>query len=194
MVPRTALRAFPGLSSRVWLFNEGLQLIWPGLGLRRQRPGGVLGQVVPGVGDLTVDARTGKVRRRGGAISGWKAGSARLAVQGDGRDRDGRLAGQLPLEVLVGGVARDQAAVSPTSSTPPSRVLVTYTGQVLVDPANDQIAAVFGLADLPTAPVDVAIVGVGRPGCPPPCTQPAKGYPRCCWNAKSSAGRPAAAH
>jgi thioredoxin reductase (NADPH) len=43
-------------------------------------------------------------------------------------------------------------------------VLVTYTGQVLVDPANDQIAAVFGLADLPTAPVDVAIVGAGPAG------------------------------
>ena len=43
-------------------------------------------------------------------------------------------------------------------------VLVTYTGQVLVDPANDQIAAVFGLADLPAAPVDVAIVGAGPAG------------------------------
>jgi thioredoxin reductase (NADPH) len=43
-------------------------------------------------------------------------------------------------------------------------VLLTYTGQVLVDPANDQIAAVFGLADLPTAPVDVAIVGAGPAG------------------------------
>ena len=43
-------------------------------------------------------------------------------------------------------------------------VLLTYTGQVLVDPANDQIAAVFGLAGLPTAPVDVAIIGAGPAG------------------------------
>jgi thioredoxin reductase (NADPH) len=43
-------------------------------------------------------------------------------------------------------------------------VLVTYTGQVLVNPANDQIAAVFGLAGLPAATVDVAIVGAGPAG------------------------------
>jgi thioredoxin reductase (NADPH) len=43
-------------------------------------------------------------------------------------------------------------------------VLVIYTGEVLVDPANDQIAAVFGLAGLPAATVDVAIVGAGPAG------------------------------
>ena len=43
-------------------------------------------------------------------------------------------------------------------------VLVTYTGQVLVDPPNDQIAAVFGLASLPAATVDVAVVGAGPAG------------------------------
>jgi thioredoxin reductase (NADPH) len=43
-------------------------------------------------------------------------------------------------------------------------VLVTYTGQVLVDPPNDQIAAVFGLAGLPAGTVDVAIVGAGPAG------------------------------
>ena len=43
-------------------------------------------------------------------------------------------------------------------------VLVTYTGQVLVDPPNDQIAAVFGLASLPAGTVDVAIVGAGPAG------------------------------
>jgi thioredoxin reductase (NADPH) len=72
-------------------------------------------------------------------------------------------------------------------------VLVTYTGQVLVDPPNDQIAAVFGLAGLPAGTVDVAIVGAARPGCRPRSTRPAKACPRCCWNAKPSAGRPAAA-
>ena len=40
-------------------------------------------------------------------------------------------------------------------------VLVTYTGQVLVDPPKDQITAVFGLAALPAGTVDVAVVGAG---------------------------------
>jgi thioredoxin reductase (NADPH) len=43
-------------------------------------------------------------------------------------------------------------------------VLVTYTGQVLVDPPKDHIAAVFGLAGLPSGTVDVAIVGAGPAG------------------------------
>ena len=43
-------------------------------------------------------------------------------------------------------------------------VLLTYTGEVLVDPPNDRIAAVFGLASLPTTTVDVAIVGAGPAG------------------------------
>jgi thioredoxin reductase (NADPH) len=43
-------------------------------------------------------------------------------------------------------------------------VLVTYTGEVLVDPPNDRIAAVFGLASLPAGTVDVAIVGAGPAG------------------------------
>ena len=43
-------------------------------------------------------------------------------------------------------------------------VLVTYTGEVLVDPPNDQIAAVFGLASLPPGTADVAIVGAGPAG------------------------------
>jgi thioredoxin reductase (NADPH) len=43
-------------------------------------------------------------------------------------------------------------------------VLVTYTGQVLVDPPKDQITAVFGLASLPAATVDVAVVGAGPAG------------------------------
>jgi thioredoxin reductase (NADPH) len=43
-------------------------------------------------------------------------------------------------------------------------VLVMYTGQVLVDPPNDQITAVFGLASLPAATVDLAVVGAGPAG------------------------------
>ena len=43
-------------------------------------------------------------------------------------------------------------------------VLVTYTGEVLVDPPNDQIAAIFGLGSLPPGTADVAIVGAGPAG------------------------------
>jgi thioredoxin reductase (NADPH) len=43
-------------------------------------------------------------------------------------------------------------------------VLVTYTGQVMVDPAKDQITAVFGLARLPAETVDLAVVGAGPAG------------------------------
>jgi len=43
-------------------------------------------------------------------------------------------------------------------------VLVTYTGQVLVDPPKDQITAVFGLAGLPAGTIDVAVVGAGPAG------------------------------
>jgi thioredoxin reductase (NADPH) len=43
-------------------------------------------------------------------------------------------------------------------------VVVMYTGEVLVDPPNERIAAAFGLADLPEGIVDVAIVGAGPAG------------------------------
>jgi thioredoxin reductase (NADPH) len=43
-------------------------------------------------------------------------------------------------------------------------VVVTYTGEVLVDPARDQIAAIFGLASVPAGTIDVAIVGAGPAG------------------------------
>ena len=43
-------------------------------------------------------------------------------------------------------------------------VLVMYTGEVLVDPPNERLAAVFGLAGLPAETVDVAIVGAGPAG------------------------------
>jgi thioredoxin reductase (NADPH) len=43
-------------------------------------------------------------------------------------------------------------------------VLVTYAGQVLVDPPNEHITAIFGLASLPVEPVDVAVVGAGPAG------------------------------
>jgi thioredoxin reductase (NADPH) len=43
-------------------------------------------------------------------------------------------------------------------------VVVMYTGEVMVDPPNDQVAAAFGLGALPTTPVDVAVVGAGPAG------------------------------
>ena len=41
---------------------------------------------------------------------------------------------------------------------------MTYTGQVLVDPPNEQISAIFGMASLPRETVDVAVVGAGPAG------------------------------
>jgi thioredoxin reductase (NADPH) len=43
-------------------------------------------------------------------------------------------------------------------------VLVMYTGEVLVDPPNERLAAAFGLAGLPAGTVDVAVVGAGPAG------------------------------
>src|SRR5215472_17420923 len=43
-------------------------------------------------------------------------------------------------------------------------VVVAYSGEVLVDPSRDQIAAIFGLASLPAGTVDVAIVCAGPAG------------------------------
>jgi thioredoxin reductase (NADPH) len=43
-------------------------------------------------------------------------------------------------------------------------VLVTYNGQVLVDPSMDQVTAVFGLAGLPEGTVDAAVAGAGPAG------------------------------
>lgn len=43
-------------------------------------------------------------------------------------------------------------------------VVVTYTGEVLADPSAEQLAAVFGVAGLPSELADVAIVGAGPAG------------------------------
>jgi thioredoxin reductase (NADPH) len=59
------------------------------------------------------------------------------------------------------GRSRLQQAGQDGSALP---VLVMYTGEVLVDPPNDRIAAAFGLASLPEGTVDVAIVGAGPAG------------------------------
>src|SRR5215469_16312375 len=64
---------------------------------------------MPRAGDLTMGAWAGEVVRRRGAVGGREVGSARLAVQGDGRDGDGWLGRQLLLEVLIGCVAGELA-------------------------------------------------------------------------------------
>lgn len=43
-------------------------------------------------------------------------------------------------------------------------VLVMYTGEILVDPPTERLAAAFGLGALPTGTVDVAIIGAGPAG------------------------------
>jgi thioredoxin reductase (NADPH) len=43
-------------------------------------------------------------------------------------------------------------------------VVILYSGETLVDPANEQIAAAFGLTTLPSTTVDVAIIGAGPAG------------------------------
>ena len=59
------------------------------------------------------------------------------------------------------GRARLELAGQRGSALP---VLVTYTGEVLVDPPTARLAAAFGLASLPPGPVDVAIIGGGPAG------------------------------
>ena len=59
------------------------------------------------------------------------------------------------------GRARLERAGQDGSALP---VLVTYTGEVLVDPPAERLAAAFGLASVPPGPVDVAIIGGGPAG------------------------------
>ena len=57
-------------------------------------------------------------------------------------------------------VLLDQAGYADGALT----VVITDTGQALSDPSNDAISAAFGLAALPSVPIDVAIVGAGPAG------------------------------
>ena len=43
-------------------------------------------------------------------------------------------------------------------------MLVMYSGEVLVDPSNERVAAAFGMASRPANTLDVAIVGAGPCG------------------------------
>ena len=65
-----------------------------------------------------------------------------------------------PADSDHGRVLLDQAGYS-DGALP---VVITDTGQALSDPSNDAISAAFGLAALPSVPVDVAIVGAGPAG------------------------------
>jgi thioredoxin reductase (NADPH) len=57
-----------------------------------------------------------------------------------------------------------QALRAAKASRSPLPVLILHTGEILSDPANQEIAAAFGLSSLPAATVDVAIVGAGPAG------------------------------
>ena len=59
------------------------------------------------------------------------------------------------------GKARLEQAGQDGSELP---VLVMYTGEVLVDPPTERLAAAFGLATLPSDPVDVAVISAGPAG------------------------------
>jgi hypothetical protein len=71
-------------------------------------------------------------------------------------------------------------------------VVALYTGAVLVDPSNVEVAAALGQtvrptpARLTTSPSSER----ARPGWPRPSTAPPKGSPPCCWSGRRSAARP----
>jgi thioredoxin reductase (NADPH) len=71
----------------------------------------------------------------------------------------------IPFEFLLADSERGRLLLErsghPRSPLP---VVITYTGEALADPKTDELAAAFGLATLPAAPVDVAIVGAGPAG------------------------------
>ena len=97
-----------------------------------------------------------------------RPGAQLIAPQGSARAHELRdLLGRNSVPVVFHAAGSDEGrrrlreAGQDGSALP---VLVMYTGEVLADPTNDQIAAVFGLASLPADTVDVAIVGAGPAG------------------------------
>ena len=69
------------------------------------------------------------------------------------------------------------------------RFLATYTGQVLVNPPNDQLTAAFGLAGLPEGTVDVAVIGAGPAGLVATVFAASEGLSTLLLNAWPSAGQ-----
>ena len=73
-------------------------------------------------------------------------------------------------------------------------VVTLYTGVVLADPGNAEVAEALGVHTRPAETTyDVVIVGAG-PAWPPRCTGPRRGCARCCWSERPSAARPGQAH
>jgi thioredoxin reductase (NADPH) len=80
---------------------------------------------------------------------------------------------------------------------PAGPVLSLYTGVVLVDPANAEVAEALGLdVRLADQTYDVVIVGAGpgRPAWPPRSTRHRMGCAPPCWSGRRSAARPGRAH
>ena len=69
-------------------------------------------------------------------------------------------------------------------------MVMLYTGVVLADPANAEVAEALGVSIRPAGSTyDVVIVGAG-PAWPPRCTGHRRGCARRCWSERPSAARP----
>ena len=78
---------------------------------------------------------------------------------------------------------------------PAGPVLSLYTGVVLVDPANAEVAEALGLHVRPAGQVyDVVIVGAGPAGLAAASTRRRRGFAPRCWSGRRSAARPGRAH
>jgi thioredoxin reductase (NADPH) len=76
-------------------------------------------------------------------------------------------------------------------SRPAGPVVAVYTGAVLADPTNAEVAEALAVNIRPAETTyDVVIVGPARPVWPPRCTGRRKGCARRCWNGRPSADRP----
>src|SRR5262249_48058543 len=79
--------------------------------------------------------------------------------------RDALARSSIPRGCPAAGPAEGQRGLArPGQAGSALPVLLIYPGEALVAPPNDRVAAVFGLASLPAATVDVAIVGAGPAG------------------------------